>query len=145
MLVEIEEVIALEQLIGELRERKSVAGGTIEALLHTLLGHHVVDGDVLAHLTGKVEEGEILHPVIVVHHLGSIGFLAVKVKELGHLLLDALLVVAQGLVIEQVALLALARGVANHTRGTTHQDDGFVATVLQMAEHHDATEVSDMQ
>ena len=168
MLVEVQEVVALEQLIGELGERQSVAGGAVESLLHGVLGHHVVHGDVLAHLTGEVEEGEVLHPVVVVHQLGTVigppygprgGFYRFigrdyrvplggrkgslpEVEELGHLGLDALLVVAQRLVVEQIALLALTAGVANHACGSTHEDDGLVAATLQVAQHHDATEVA---
>ena len=108
MLIEVEKVVALQQLVGKLGEGESVACGTVEALLDRLLGHHVVDGDVLAHLTGKVQEGEVLHPVVVVDHEGGVSILRLKVQEFSHLLLDALLVVAQGLVVEQVALLGLA-------------------------------------
>ena len=145
VLIEIEEVVALQQLVGEFGERQSVAGSSVESLLHAFLGHHVVDGDVLTHLAREVEEGEILHPVVVVHQLGSISILRLEVEELGHLLLDALLVVIECLVVEQVTLLTLARGVANHTRCASHQDDGLVAAALQMAQHHDATKVSDME
>ena len=105
MLVEVEEVVALQQLVGELGERQTVASRTIQALLHALLSHHVVDGDVLANLAGEVEEREILHPVVVVHHLGGIGTFGLEVEELSHLSLDALLVVTQCLVVQQVALL----------------------------------------
>jgi hypothetical protein len=53
--------------------------------------------------------------------------------------------VTQGLFVEQVTLLALARGIANHARGAAHQENGLMAAVLQMAKHHDAAKVSDMQ
>ena len=101
-----------------------------------VLGHHVVHGDVLAHLAGEVEEGEVLHPVVVVHHFGGIRLLRLEVEELGHLLFDALLVVAQGFFVEQVTFLALARRVANHACCAAHEDDGLVAAALQVAEHH---------
>src|SRR3712207_8543875 len=42
-LILIEEVVALEQLIGKLGERQSVAGFAIQALLYAVLSHHVVD------------------------------------------------------------------------------------------------------
>ena len=88
---------------------------------------------MLAHLAGKVEERKVLHPVVVVHHQGRILILALEVQELGHLCLDALLVVAQRLVVQQVALLRLAAGVANHACGTADQNDGPVAAALQVA------------
>ena len=100
---------------------------------------------MLAHLTSEIQEGEVFHPVIVVHHLGSIRILAFKVEELGHLCLDALLVVTQRLVVQQVTLLALAAGVANHARSTTHEDDGLMSATLQVTQHHDAAQVSDVQ
>ncbi len=107
-LIQVQEVVALKQLIGKLGERESVARGTVQALLHALLRHHIVDGDVLAYGARKVEEGEILHPVVVVYHLGGVGALSVKVEELSHLLFDALLVMIQRLGVEQVTFLALA-------------------------------------
>ena len=139
-----QEVIALQELVGELGEAQAVAGGAVEALLHTVLGHHIVHGDVLAHLARKIEESEVLHPVIVIHHLGGVRLLRLEIKEFGHLVLDAFLVVAQSLFVEQVTFLALARWVTNHTRCTAYKNDGLVTAALQVAEHHDAAKVSDM-
>ena len=97
---------------------------------------------MLTHFTCEVKEGEVLHPVVVVDHLGSILFLRFEIEELGYLCLDALLVVAQGFVVQEVALLRLAAGVANHARCSANEDDGLVATTLQVAQHHDTAEVS---
>ena len=104
-LILVEEIIALEQLVGEFGEAEPVTCLAVEPLLHAVLGHHVVDGDVLA---DEVEEGKVLHPVIVVDHLGLVRIAAVEVKELAYLLLDYLLVMVKGLRIEEVALLAFA-------------------------------------
>ena len=79
MLIEVQEVVALKQLIGELGEAEAVASGTVKALLHALLGHHIVHGDMLTNLTSKVEEGEVFHPVIVIYHLGSIGLFRLEI------------------------------------------------------------------
>ena len=95
MLIEIKEVVTLEQLVGELGERESVTCLAVKTLLHAVLRHHVVYGDVLAHLASEVEEGEVLHPVVVVNEFCLVGFCAVEVKELRHLLLDGLLVVVE--------------------------------------------------
>ena len=65
----IEEVVALEQLIGELSERQAVASLTVQALLHAILRHHVVYSDMLTNHTSEIKEGEVLHPVVVVHQL----------------------------------------------------------------------------
>ena len=145
MLVEVQEVVTLQQLIGKLRERQAVAGCTIETLLHAIFRHHIVDGNMLTHLTGEVQEGEVLHPIVVVDHLCSILVLRLEVKELRHLLLDTLLVVTQGFFVQQVTLLRLTTGVANHTRSTTYEDDGLVTTTLQVAQHHNTTKVTDVQ
>ena len=60
---------------------------------------------MLADGTCELEEGEVLHPVVVVYHLGSVRLVRVEVKELCHLCLDALLIVIESLCIEEVTLL----------------------------------------
>ena len=140
--VEVEEVVALQELIGELGEGKAVAGLAVEALLHAVLSHHIVDRDMLADIAHEVEEAVVLHPVVVVHHLGLVGLCAVKVEEFGHLLLDALLIVIERVGVKQVALLALARRVADHAGSPAHEEEGLVAAALQVAEHHDAAQVA---
>ena len=100
---------------------------------------------MLAYLTGEIKKSEILHPVIVVHHLGSIGLVTFKVQKLSHLLLDALLVVIKSIGIQQVSFLTLTRWITNHTRSTTHQDDGLVATTLEMPKHHDTAQMANVQ
>ena len=108
VLVEVKEVVTLQKLVGELSEGKTIASSTVQTLLDTFLGHHIVDSDVLTHLTGKVKEGKVLHPVVVVHHQGSILVLRLKIEELGYLSLDALLVMTQRFVVQQVTLLAFS-------------------------------------
>ena len=63
---------------------------------------------MLTHLAGKVEEGEVLHPVVVVDHLGLVGRRAVEVKKLGCLLLDGLLIVVERLGVKEIALRTFA-------------------------------------
>ena len=145
VLVEVKKVVALEQLVGELGERQAVARRSVEALLHALLSHHVVDGDVLADIAYEVEELIVLHPVVVVDELGLVGLIAVEVEEARYLLLDGFLVVVEGVAVEQVALEALARGVANHARGAADEQEGLVAAALQVTQHHDAAKVADME
>ena len=145
VLVEIEEIVALQKLVGELGEAEAVASRTVESLLHAVLRHHIVHGDVLSDLTCEVEERKVLHPVVVVHHFGSVLLLRLEIEEFRHLRLDALLIVAQSLVGEQVTLLRLSRRVANHSRCTAHKDNRLVAAALQVAQHHNAAQVSDVQ
>ena len=72
-LIEVQEVVSLEQLICEFGEREAVARLAVETFLHRLLGHHIVDGKVLAYVADEVEECYVLCPVIVVDHLGAVG------------------------------------------------------------------------
>ena len=100
---------------------------------------------MLSYFAGEVEEGIVLHPVVVVHQLGGVGRVAVEVEEVGELCLDAGHVVAQNVLGEQVALCALARGVANHARCAANEGEGLMAAPLEVAEHHHTAEVSDVQ
>ena len=100
---------------------------------------------MLAHGSGEVEKGEILHPVVIVHQFGLVGLVAVEVQELGTLFFNGLLVVVECVCVEQVALLTLARRVAYHARGTSHEEIGFVSAALQVAQHHNATQVTDVK
>mgnify|MGYP003181637232 CR=1 FL=1 len=145
VLVLIEEVVALEQLIGKLSEGQAVAGLSVEALLHAVLGHHIVHGDVLANVAHEVEELIVLHPVVVVDQLSLVGLIAVEVEELADLLLDGLLIVIERVLVEEVALLALAGRIADHTRGTADEQIRLMSAALQVTQHHDAAKVSDMQ
>ena len=100
---------------------------------------------MLSHLSCEIKKSEIFHPVIVIDELGLVRFVAIEVEKLRHLLLDSFLVVVESLGVKQVSLLALTRRVANHACCSAHKQIGFVAATLQMAQHHDATEVTDME
>ena len=97
LLILIEEVVALEQLIGELSERQAITCLTVQALLHAILRHHVVYSDMLTNHTSEIEEGEVLHPVVVVHQLRLVRLIAIEVEELRYLLLDSFLVMIESL------------------------------------------------
>lgn len=95
-LVEVQEVVALNQLVGEFGERHAVALA-VEAFLHGVFGHHVVDGDALADVADEIEEREFLHPVVVVDQRGGVRGVGVEVEQFGQLAFDRLLIVTQGL------------------------------------------------
>ena len=135
----------MQKLIGELSKAKSIATLATQALLHTILSHHVVDSDVLTNQSSEVKEGEVLHPVIVINHLSLVWLVAIEVKELTYLLLDSLLVMVKCFCIKEVTLLTLTRRVTNHTCSTTHEEVRLVSTTLQMTQHHDTTKVTDVQ
>ena len=97
---------------------------------------------MLTYGAGEVEEREVLHPIVVVYQFCVVGSIRLEVEEFAQLLFDTLLVVAQGLFVEQVALLRFARGVANHTGSTPDQGQRFVAAALEMSQHHHAAQVA---
>ena len=144
-LVEVEEVVPLEQLVGEFGERKAVARLAVKAFLYAFFCHHVVYGDVFADVACKVEELEVFHPVVVVHEFGAVRGVAFKVEEMCELFFYAAYVVCKRFLVEQVAFLAFSRGVANHSRSSSHEGYGFVAGALQVAQHHDAAQVAYME
>ena len=47
--------------------------------------------------------------------------------------------------VEEVSLGAFSGGVSDHPRGATDEGEGFVTGLLEVAEHHHAAEVSDVQ
>ena len=96
---------------------------------------------MLAHVADEVEEEVVLHPVVVVAYLGAVDGV-VEVEEALKLVLDALHVVLYLLDSEELALLRLEGGVANHAGGAAHDGQGLVARHLQVLEKHDADEVT---
>ena len=68
-----------------------------------------------------------------------------EVEQLGQLHLDALDVVPQRVVVEQVALLAAATRVADHAGGAAGQRERTVTGELEAAHEQLADEVADVQ
>ena len=66
MLVQIDEVVALQQLIGELGEGHTLAELAVETFLHGVFRHHVVDGDEFADVAREIDKGVVLHPIVVI-------------------------------------------------------------------------------
>ena len=50
------EIVTLHELVTELGEGHALAGVAGKALLHGILGHHVVDGDMLSNVTYEIDE-----------------------------------------------------------------------------------------
>ena len=145
VLIEVQEVISLKQLVGELREGHALGRVAAEALLDGVLGHHVVYGDKLADVAGEIDEGIVLHPVVIVHQLRLVGGVRLEVEETRQLRLDAGDVVSEGLLVQKVALLALHRRVAYHSRGPSDKCERLVAAGLEMLEYHDTDQMPDME
>ena len=140
-----QEIVALEQLVRKFRERHPFSKFAIETSLHAVFRHHIVHRDALTNFACKIEETIVLHPFVVVHQFGSIRSIAFKVEEARQLFLDASHVVAQCFFVQQIALSTFARRVANHPRSTSHERKRFVSSLLEMAEHHHATEVTNVK
>ena len=138
-------VIALHELVAEFREGHALGGVTGQALFHAVLGHHVIDGDVLAYVADKVDEAVVLHPVVVVHQFGLVGGVGLKVQETGELGLDAGHVVVEGFLVQEVPFGRFHGRVSNHAGGPAHQGVRLVAAALEMLEYHDAHQVADMK
>ena len=73
MLVQIDKIVSLQQLVGELGERHTLAELAVEALLDAVFGHHIVDGDEFADVSREIKEGVVLHPVVVIDQFGGVG------------------------------------------------------------------------
>ena len=142
MLIEVQKVGSLNQLIGKFGKRHTVTFA-IEAFFDGI--HHVIDGNALADFADELEERVIFHPVVVVDHFGCIGGIRFEIDQVAQLTFDRLLIVAQGLFVEQVTLERFTRRVTDHTGRTTDQKDRFVAATLKMFQNHDADQVADMQ
>ena len=140
-----QKVEALHQLIGKLGKGKPFPGIAAQTLLYRILGHHVVYRNVLAYIANEIQKGNALHPVVVVHHFGPVGQRTAEIEKTTQLLFDALLIVPQGGLIEQIALGIFHRRVANHPGSPTYQHNGLVTGYLKMLQHHHAHQVSDVQ
>ena len=145
LLVEVEEVVALEQLIGKFGKRHTFGKFAVETALHAVLRHHIIDGDALSDFACKVEEGIVFHPVVIVDEFGGIGSIAFKVEKARQLGFDASHVVAQRFFVEEVAFGAFPRWVANHTGSTADEGEGLMSRLLKVAKHHDTAKVPDVE
>ena len=136
VLPQVVKVVALNELVAELRE----ADARFLAAFHRILGQHVVDRDVLAHVANELEEAHFFEPIVVVHDAGSVR--TAKVQELFELVPLARKVVLQRVHIEQLALGRLERRIAHHAGSAPNQRIGLVARPLKMHEHHDLHQVA---
>ena len=126
VLPQIVKVVALNELVTEFRE----ADAGFLARFHGVLGQHVVDGDVLAHVADEVQEAKIFEPFVVVHDLGSVG--PAEFQKLFQLRALTAEVVLQGVKIQQLTLVGFERRIAHHSGGTAHQSNGLVAGALEV-------------
>ncbi len=87
-------VVALQKLISEFCEAHSIhAGISGEAFFHGILCHHIVHRDVFSDILCKVQEGKILHPVVIVDQDSSVVSIAVKFQKSGQLIFKTVYIV----------------------------------------------------
>ena len=140
-----QEVGPLNELVGELGERHALALA-VEAFLDRVFGHHVIDRNALADVADELQKRELLHPVVVVDQLGRVGFVGRRSRPAARAACwIRLLIAAQRLLVEQVALERLAGRVANHARRSADQKDRLMAATLEMLQDHHADQMPDMQ
>ena len=109
-----------------------------------LLGDHLVDREILAHIAQEFKEVHRAQPVVVVGEDGAV-FAAVETDKMSQLFFHAFDVVGDLFHREQIALRALHRGVADHARAAAGQHDGTVAELLQPGQTHQGDQVSDVK
>ena len=140
--VEMQEVVALEDLIAELCEGQR-AVGRLETLLHALLREHLRHAEVDRDVTQELNRGGTLVPIVVVDEDRGIGTL--EVEHAGEILTDALLVLLDLLDRQHIALGRLAGRIANQTGRSAHQCDDLVSGHLETLQNHDGNEVAGLQ
>jgi len=90
-----QEIGSLNQLISKLGKRHSGAAVRIQAFFYRIFRHHIIYSDVLANVANKIQEAEIFHPVVIIHHFSSIRGVRFEVEEPSELLFNAFLIVAE--------------------------------------------------
>lgn len=116
----------------------------LNAAAHTVLGDHLVHGEVLAHVTQELEHRDTGGPVGVVHQRRLVRPW-LEVEQPRELPLDALHVVPEGVDIEQVAFLAAATWIADHSRRAACQGKRPVTGKLEAAHEQLTHEVAHVQ
>ena len=108
---------------------------------HRLPGQHLVDRRVLPDVAEEVEQADRRGPVEVVDERPA----AVVTQDPVDLVLDGGDVRSQGGLVEQVALVGPAAGVAHHAGGTAGEGHRPVPGVGEATQHEEPDEVPDMQ
>ena len=98
---------------------------------------------MLAHVPDKIKKGKTLEPVVVVYHFGLVS--PAEIQKFGQLFFYGILVVAEHLLRQQVALAGFPGRVAHHARGAPHQGKWLVPATLKVHQRHDLHEVADVK
>ena len=78
VLVKVYKVIPLHQLVTKLHEGHSV----LQSQLDRILGKHIIDGHMLAHIGNEIQETPGPEPIVVVDHQCRGGPAGIKIQKL---------------------------------------------------------------
>ena len=142
LVVQHEIVVSLEQHVAELRVRDPLL--PVHPSRDRLLTQHVVDGEVLAHISQEVGQPDLPQPVCVVDNARRVG-LRVEVQKMGELEADVLDVLVDLLDRQQLPFVVTPRWIADHPGSCACDRDRGVAVPLHPHESHDRDHVADVK
>ena len=133
--VEFEEVVRLHDHIVELEECQPL----FPALLIALGGKHTVDSEMCADIAQKFNIIETAQPISIIHHNRTV---LCKVDEARDLFLEALAVMANGLVGHDFAHIRASGRIADGSRAAAHKTNGAMPRLLQMRHRHQGNKMT---
>ena len=138
--VQCEEVVGLQQHIAELGVGDSVGHSAADGLL----GEHVVDAEVLAHVAHEVNRVDLFQPVGIVDEERRI-VPGVEIQVSRQLRPDALQVLLQDFPGQKWAFFGLSSRIADEPGSATRNRDWRVAAFLHSHQHHYPEKVADVE
>ena len=144
-LVEVVEVVALEQHIGEFRVADAGFIVAAEARFDAFFGHHGIDREVFSDVAEEIEEADGADPRGIVDELGGVGERFVEVEDAGELLSDGGDIAIEHFFGQQLAFGFFPRWIADAAGCSTCESDRAMACVLESAERDERHEVADVE
>src|SRR5262245_54711068 len=139
---ELDKVVSLEHHVVELDKAQRLLA--LEPQLDRVVGQHAVDAEMAAVVAQEIDVVQTIEPVGVVDYERVIGAVT-EAQELFEDLLDAGDIRGDLAVAQELARFVLAGWVADLGRAAADEHDRPVPGLLQLAQHHDAEEVADME
>ena len=128
-LVQAGEVIPLQQVVGELRERDTLIV-TVKTLLYCFFVNHLVNREVFADVTQERQHVHATKPVVVVRRNRRV-VTAVEIQERCNLFTDLIHPLLHGVFGIQLTLSGFETWVANQTGRAANQCDRLMAGHLE--------------
>ena len=110
-----------------------------QPLFHALLRHHSPNPSVLPHIFPKIQQLDLLPPIVVVEDDGVLR------EDYGDGGLNAKGVAAKRVKVEVGMLEGLARGVADANGGTTDEGDRLVVEAMEPRKDDEVKEVAEVE